>query len=76
MKEQLLIYFWKFFLPAEKIEEKKKELLIKKIKYHVEHTSGGGIFFTFWEKIKILGFVGFLILISFSIFFLLAFVSK
>ncbi len=58
-------------------EEKTKQYLIKKLYYYISHMNPGGIEpFTFWEKAKIVSFVGFLIFISAMMFFLISFVPR
>ncbi len=74
MKEQVLIFIWQFFLSEEELKKRKQSLITQKLAYYVKATSPGGILPpTFWEKIKIAGFLIIMIGISFLISILIAF---
>lgn len=68
MKERILLYIWKLYLPREEVEKRARDLVAKEIAYYVKNTTGGGVLpLTFWEKVKILGLL--LVMISFSLLF-------
>lgn len=58
----------------DKETEKKKEYFTKKLLYYISHMNPGGIEpLTFWEKVKIIGFIVILMGVSLGFFLLLAF---
>lgn len=54
--------------------EKKKQYFTKKLFYYISHMNPGGIEpLTFWEKVKIIGFLLLLMGVSLGLFLLLVF---
>jgi len=73
--ERLYLFFWRFFLPKEEIERRKKGLVTKKLTYFVEKTSPGGIPpMTTWEKLKFTGFIILFLIISVIMFIAIIFI--
>ncbi len=70
MKERILLYIWRLYLPKEEVEKRAKDLVAKEIAYYVRNTTGGGVLpLTFWEKVKILGLL--LVMITVALLFYL-----
>ena len=70
MKERILLYIWKLYLPKEEVEKRAKDLVAREIAYYVRNTTGGGVLpLTLWEKVRILGLL--LVMIVLSLLFYL-----
>ncbi len=70
MKERILLFVWRLYLPKEEIEKRARDLVAKEIAYYVRNTTGGGVLpMTFWEKVKIFGLL--LVMITFALLFYL-----
>jgi len=71
MKERVLLYIWRLYLPKEEVEKRARDLVVRQLDYYVRNTTAGGVLpLTFWEKVKIIGLL--LVMITLSLLFYLA----